>query len=151
MELIAAVPWQVPSAGFGSGSNIEECPTAQAHRFIIIVIIININIIIITNIAVVVVVAVADVIIIMVTDTVTMPLKLIIAFEFAHLFLDLTRVAQIVAAWLQENEKMKRKWRESEEMERDSICTFPHFLFISSFSNSIHFLHQKLSQFVAKW
>ena len=62
-----------------------------------IFIIININIIIITNIVVVVVVAVADVIILMVTDTVTMPLKLIIAFEFAHLFLDLTRVAQIVA------------------------------------------------------
>ena len=28
-------------------------------------------------------------------------------------------VAQIVAAWLRENgEKMKRKWRENEEMER---------------------------------
>ena len=25
---------------------------------------------------------------------------------------------------------MKRKWEENEEMERDSLSTFPHFLFI---------------------
>ena len=30
-----------------------------------------------------------------------------------------------------------RKWRENEEMERDLLSTFPHFLFISSLS--IHF------------
>ena len=41
-----------------------------------------------------------------------------------------------------------RKWRENEKTERDSLSTFPHFLFISSFS--IHFLYQKLSHFVAK-
>ena len=33
-------------------------------------------------------------------------------------------------------------------MERDSLTTFPHFLFISSLS--IHFLYQKLSNFVVK-
>ena len=49
-----------------------------------------------------------------------------------------------VASRLQENgEKLER---ENEEMERDSLFTFPHFLFISSFS--IHFLYQKLSHFV---
>ena len=52
------------------------------------------------------------------------------------------RVAQIVVAWLRENgERMKkrrgngeriRKWRENEVMERDSLSTFPHFLFIFS-------------------
>ena len=40
------------------------------------------------------------------------------------------------------------QWRENEEMERDLLSTFPHFLFISSLS--IHFLYQKLSHFVAK-
>ena len=34
------------------------------------------------------------------------------------------------------------------EMEKDSLSTFPLFLFISSLS--IHFLYQKLSHFVAK-
>ena len=48
-----------------------------------------------------------------------------------------------------ENEKMKRKCRENEEMERDSLFTFPHSLFISSLS--IHFLYQNLSHFVAKY
>ena len=33
-----------------------------------------------------------------------------------------------------------RKWRENEEMERDSLSTFPHSLFISSLS--INFLYQ---------
>ena len=57
-----------------------------------------------------------------------------------------------------ENEKMKRKrreceeverkWRGNEEMERYSLFTFPHFLFISPLS--IHFLYQNLSHFVAK-
>ena len=41
---------------------------------------------------------------------------------------------------------MERKFGENEEMERDSLSTFPHFLFISSLS--IHFLYQKLSHFV---
>ena len=41
---------------------------------------------------------------------------------------------------------MERKWRENEEMERDSLSTFPHFLLISSLS--IHFLYQKWSYFV---
>ena len=36
---------------------------------------------------------------------------------------------------------MKRKLRENEEMERNSLSTFPYFLFISSLS--IYFLHQK--------
>ena len=29
-----------------------------------------------------------------------------------------------------------RKWRENAEMERDSLSTFPHFLFISSVRSS---------------
>ena len=36
-----------------------------------------------------------------------------------------------LAAWLQENgenEEIKRKWRENEEMERYLLSTFPHFL-----------------------
>ena len=37
-----------------------------------------------------------------------------------------------------------RKWRENEEMEKDSLSTFPHFLFISSLS--IHFLSKILLQ-----
>ena len=41
-----------------------------------------------------------------------------------------------------------RKWKENEEMERDLLSTFPHFLFFSS--HYIHFLYQKLSHFVAK-
>ena len=36
-----------------------------------------------------------------------------------------------------------RKWRDNEEMERDLLATFPHFLFISSLF--IDFLYQKLS------
>ena len=36
-----------------------------------------------------------------------------------------------------------RKWRENEEMERDSLSTIPHFLFILSLT--IIFLYQKLS------
>ena len=51
-----------------------------------------------------------------------------------------------VRKW-RENEKMKGKYRENEEMERDTLSTFPHFLFIPSLS--FHFLHQKLSYFVA--
>ena len=47
-----------------------------------------------------------------------------------------------------ENKEIERKWRENEEKERDSLLTFPHFLFI--FSLSIHFLCQKFSHFVAK-
>ena len=41
-----------------------------------------------------------------------------------------------------------RKWRENKEMERDSLSTFPHFLFISSLC---HILSQnvKYSIFVA--
>ena len=39
---------------------------------------------------------------------------------------------------------MERKRKENEEMERDSLSTFPHFLFISPLS--IHFLYQTLSQ-----
>ena len=46
-----------------------------------------------------------------------------------------------------ENEKMKRKWWENEEMERDSLSTFPHCLFISSLS--IDYLCQIVSHFVA--
>ena len=41
-----------------------------------------------------------------------------------------------------------RKWRENEEKERDSLSTFPHFLFISSLS--IHFLYLNLSLNVKK-
>ena len=41
-----------------------------------------------------------------------------------------------------------RKWRENEEIERDSLSRFPHSLSISSLS--IHFLYQKLSHFVTK-
>ena len=37
-----------------------------------------------------------------------------------------------------------RKWRENEEIERDSLSRFPHSLFISPLS--IHFLYQTLSQ-----
>ena len=62
-----------------------------------------------------------------------------------------------------DNEEMKREWGneeemaiqwgnkeeiEREEMERDSLSTFPHSLFFSSLS--IHFLQQNLSQNV-KW
>ena len=36
---------------------------------------------------------------------------------------------------------MERELENEEEMERDSLSTFPHFLFISSLS--IHFLYQK--------
>ena len=39
---------------------------------------------------------------------------------------------------LREYEEMERKLRENEEMERDSLSTFPHSFFISSLS--IHFL-----------
>ena len=53
-----------------------------------------------------------------------------------------------LAAWLRGNGQRMRKWRENEEMEGDSLSTFPHFLFISSLS--IHFLYQKLSPFVVK-
>ena len=35
---------------------------------------------------------------------------------------------------------MERNWRDVEEMERDLLSTFPHFLFISSLY--IHFLYQ---------
>ena len=41
-----------------------------------------------------------------------------------------------------------RKWRGNEEMERDSLSTFPRFLFISSLS--IHFLHMSHSQMLGK-
>ena len=53
-----------------------------------------------------------------------------------------------LAAWLRGNGQRMRKGRENEEMEGDSLSTFPHFLFISSLS--IHYLYQKLSHFVAK-
>ena len=46
------------------------------------------------------------------------------------------------------NGERMRKWKENEEMERDLLPTFPHFLFSSSLS--IHFLYQKLSHFVTK-
>ena len=58
------------------------------------------------------------------------------------------RVAQIAASW-HPGILAARKWRENEEMERDSLFTFPHFLFISSLS--IRFLYQKLSYFVTKY
>ena len=48
-----------------------------------------------------------------------------------------------VRKWRGNGEEM-RKWRENEEMERYSLFTFPHFLFISPLS--IHFLYQTLSQ-----
>ena len=41
-----------------------------------------------------------------------------------------------------------RKWRENEEVERNSLFTFPPFLFLSSLS--IHFLYQKFSYFVGQ-
>ena len=41
-------------------------------------------------------------------------------------------------------DKMEKKWGNEEEMERDSLSTFPQFLFL------IYFLYQKLSHFVAK-
>ena len=63
-------------------------------------------------------------------------------------FLVLQRFAQIVAAWQSGGEKMQRewenevemerewgngektrKWRENEQMEKDSLSTFPHFHF----------------------
>ena len=47
--------------------------------------------------------------------------------------------SQAARKW-RENEKMKREnenWREKEEMEKDLLSTFLHFLFISSLS--IHF------------
>ena len=43
-----------------------------------------------------------------------------------------------------ENDEMEWKGRENEEMERDLLSTFPHFLFISSLS--IHFLSKILLQ-----
>ena len=43
------------------------------------------------------------------------------------------------------NGERMRKWRENDEIEKDSLSTFPHFLFISSL-----YFHQKLSHFVAK-
>ena len=46
------------------------------------------------------------------------------------------------------NGERMRKWRENDEIEKDSLSTFPHFLFISSLS--VHFLYRKLSHFVAK-
>ena len=52
-----------------------------------------------------------------------------------------------VRKW-RENEKMKGKYRENEEMERDTLSTFPHFLFIPSLS--ILFVYKKLSHFVTK-
>ena len=51
--------------------------------------------------------------------------------------------------WRGKGEEMERKLRENEEMERGSLSTFPHFLFILSLS--IHFLYKKLSHFVAKY
>ena len=54
--------------------------------------------------------------------------------------------------WQPGCEKMEREWENEEEMEKyweNSLSTFPHFLFIFSFS--IHFLCKKLSDFVAKW
>ena len=41
-----------------------------------------------------------------------------------------------------------RNWRENEEMERNSLSTFPYFLFISSLS--IHFLYKKIAAFCRK-
>lgn len=64
------------------------------------------------------------------------------------------RVAQSVASLHPGCEEMEREWEYEEEMERDALSTFPHFLYISSLSN--HFLYQKLSRnvkygtFVAK-
>ena len=54
--------------------------------------------------------------------------------------------SQLVAAWQpdckkrRENGERMRKWRENEEVEKYSLSTFLHFLFISSLS--IHFLYQ---------
>ena len=54
---------------------------------------------------------------------------------------DCTSCGSLAARKWRENEKIKRKWRENEEMERkwrengemkrDSLSTFPHFLFNS--------------------
>ena len=65
----------------------------------------------------------------------------------AFYIINCVRVAQLAASWLPCRDT--RKWRENEEMERGSLSTFPHFLFISSLS--IHFLYQKLSYFVSKY
>ena len=54
-----------------------------------------------------------------------------------------------LAAGLRGNEERMRKWKENEEMKRDWLSTFPHFLFISFLF--IHFPYQKLSHFVAKY
>ena len=52
-----------------------------------------------------------------------------------------------LAAGLQENGERMRKWKENEEMERDSLFTFPHYVF---FPPSNHFWYKTLSHFVAK-
>ena len=84
--------------------------------------------------------------------------QLFLKVRFIGLLLirDLGRVAHFLAAWqlvcnkMKENEKMKRKWRENEEMERE--CGFT--LYISSFSLNFlplyQFLCEKLSHFVTK-
>ena len=41
---------------------------------------------------------------------------------------------------------MKRKWEENEEMERDSLSTFPHFLFIIAnvINKNYHMRYEKI-------
>ena len=57
--------------------------------------------------------------------------------------IDMGRAARIVAALQPGCEEMEREWGNEEEMERNSLSTFPYSLFISSLS--IHFLYKNLS------
>ena len=61
-----------------------------------------------------------------------------------------SRAAQVVPAWQPGCEKIERKWRENEKMERGSLSTFSHFLFISSLTKmSILSQNVKYGTFVA--
>ena len=71
-----------------------------------------------------------------------------------------------MAAWLWENGERMRKWRgngermrkwtQNEQIERDSLSTFPHFLFITSLSihflsKIVHFYREMLNTALLSW
>ena len=76
------------------------------------------------------------------------------------------RVAHIMAAWLRKigertkkwrgNGERMRKWTQNEQIERDSLSTFPHFLFITSLSihflsKIVHFYREMLNTALLSW
>ena len=103
------------------------------------------------------------------SDTFTLVCHAFILFEFSRLkhsgafiLCQLCLVSGLHKLWQRgwekwrENEKIKRKWRENEEierawgMERDSLSTFPHSLYIFSFSfHFLPFYPFPISKFVA--